>query len=254
MRGIAEFNFPAFDAAKADLEERGYDVISPADIDREMGFDPKGMEGDPAELQAAGFDMREAILRDCEVIAGTPYADTNLRTNAHPALKNSVPPSYPGVEAVVVLPGWENSSGSRVEVALAEFLGLTVLQYPELEQIHPIFGPLPSRSQPAVPISGEGRLEAIKSDRQQVYGDPLENHEGIAKIWAPLLQPHWMDIRDGIPVPAHVVALLMVGLKLDRMRLVFSQDNYDDLRNYLSFAEEWQRPTGTKVPEHHTTC
>ncbi len=43
-----------------------------------------------------------------------------------------------------------------------------------------------------------------------------------------------------IPVPVHVVALLMVALKLNRMRLRHKKDNYDDLAVYLQFAEEWQ--------------
>lgn len=84
-------------------------------------------------------------------------------------------------------------------------------------------------------------LDAIKAERRKVYGDPLENHRGIAQAWAGLLQPHWEKIRDGVPVPPHVVALLMAALKMNRCRIVFHQDNYDDLLNYLEFAEEWQR-------------
>lgn len=43
MRGIKDFNFPAFDAARDRLKARDYEVISPADIDREKGFtDDKG--------------------------------------------------------------------------------------------------------------------------------------------------------------------------------------------------------------------
>ncbi len=82
--------------------------------------------------------------------------------------------------------------------------------------------------------------QGIKTDRRQVYGDPKENHEGIAQIWASLLQPHAARIAAGVPVPPHVVALLMVALKLNRMRLVYHEDNYDDMRNYLDFAQEWQ--------------
>lgn len=84
-------------------------------------------------------------------------------------------------------------------------------------------------------------FDDIRQSRGLVYGDPKENHQGIAKIWAPLLQPHWEDIKLGEPLPAHVVALLMAGVKLDRMRRVYSYDNYLDAIVYLSFAHEWQR-------------
>lgn len=82
--------------------------------------------------------------------------------------------------------------------------------------------------------------EEIKAERQKVYGDPLENHKGIAQMWAPLLQPHADKIKAGEPIPPHVVALLMCALKLNRMRIAYHEDNYTDLRNYASFAQEWQ--------------
>jgi Domain of unknown function (DUF4406)/Domain of unknown function (DUF5664) len=38
MRGIKDLNFPAFDKARIKLKEEGYDVISPADLDRQHGL------------------------------------------------------------------------------------------------------------------------------------------------------------------------------------------------------------------------
>ena len=86
--------------------------------------------------------------------------------------------------------------------------------------------------------------ETIKKDRRKIYGEPLENHQGIAQMWAPLLQPHAEAIAAGRPIPAWPVALLMVALKLDRMRLVYHEDNYADIAVYLSFAREWQKSSG----------
>jgi hypothetical protein len=82
---------------------------------------------------------------------------------------------------------------------------------------------------------------AIMVERQKVYGDPKQNHEGIAQGWAGILQPWAERIARGEPIPPHVVALMMAAMKLNRMRNVFHKDNYDDLRNYLAFAEAWQR-------------
>lgn len=92
-------------------------------------------------------------------------------------------------------------------------------------------------------------LDAIKNERRKVYGEPKSNHEGIAMMWAPILQPWWDRIRDMKPVPPHVVALLMATLKIDRARLVYHKDNYDDCKNYLDFAQEWQADPATPLPE-----
>lgn len=84
-------------------------------------------------------------------------------------------------------------------------------------------------------------LNQLKASRQEVYGDPRENHRGIAQMWACLLQPHAEAVARMEPLPEHVVGLMMVALKLNRMRRRFKQDNYDDLRVYLQFAEQWQK-------------
>lgn len=86
-----------------------------------------------------------------------------------------------------------------------------------------------------------GKLDAIQADRQKVYGDPRENHRMIAMAWAGLLKPHVEAINNVQPIPEWTVALMMASLKNLRMRNVFHQDNYDDARIYLSFAEEWQK-------------
>lgn len=90
MRGRELFNFPAFDDARDALALRGYQVISPADMDRAIGFHP---EHDTLE----NFDLMDAIDRDVEAIKQ--------------------------VDFVVVLPGFEQSSGVRAEIALALWMG-----------------------------------------------------------------------------------------------------------------------------------
>lgn len=59
MRGCVDYNFPAFDAAKKFLEETGYRVISPADIDRREGL-----------TNQRGYAKRDckAILDHCDSI------------------------------------------------------------------------------------------------------------------------------------------------------------------------------------------
>lgn len=110
MRGIKEFNFPAFHAAAAKLREVGHFVFSPAEKDNERhGTDiSKGNEtGD--EVYASkqhGFSLREALAADLAWICAE-------------------------ADAVVLLPGWKNSKGATAERATAIALGLEVFEPPE---------------------------------------------------------------------------------------------------------------------------
>lgn len=90
MRGLPKWNFPAFDRAAAVLRARGVTCISPAELDREAGFDEHGTE--PPDVRACIRRDLLAILDHCDTIA--------------------------------LLPGWEDSRGCRVEVALGQLLGL----------------------------------------------------------------------------------------------------------------------------------
>lgn len=106
MRGIPNFNFPAFDAAAAKLRSMGHEVFSPADHDRlhcgpEIGNNPTG-DAALAEAQF-GFTIRKAMAADTKWICEQ-------------------------ADAIAVLPGWEQSKGARAEFALAECLDLTIIK------------------------------------------------------------------------------------------------------------------------------
>lgn len=98
MRGITAFNFPAFDKAARQLREQGHTVFSPADADRQRGFEPAP---DSTGNETDGFNLREALGADLAWII--EHAD-----------------------AVVTLDGWHNSKGALAEVATARALGLPV--------------------------------------------------------------------------------------------------------------------------------
>jgi len=105
MRGIPEFNFPAFHAATAKLRAAGHTVFNPAERDNERhGEDiSKGnVTGDETiAAKEHGFNLREALGEDLEFICR--HADV-----------------------VALLPGWENSKGAIAERATALALGLEV--------------------------------------------------------------------------------------------------------------------------------
>jgi hypothetical protein len=84
-------------------------------------------------------------------------------------------------------------------------------------------------------------LADLMVERQKVYGDPEVNHSGIAQVWASLLQPWALRIALMQPIPTFVVASLLSGLKLNRRRFRFHQDNYDDAASYDAFSNAWQK-------------
>jgi hypothetical protein len=106
MRGIPEFNFPAFNAATLRLRSAGHEVFNPAERDNQRhGVDiSKGNTAGCEDIAAKehGFDLRVALGEDLAFIC------------AH-------------AEAIALLPGWENSKGARAEHATAIALGLKVL-------------------------------------------------------------------------------------------------------------------------------
>lgn len=101
MTGIAEFNFPAFDAAAAKLRDLGYVVFNPADNDRDKhGFDPTGMTGH--EDLTGILDRRKVLADDLAWICAE-------------------------ADVVCVLPQWHWSSGARAEAAAARALDIPVI-------------------------------------------------------------------------------------------------------------------------------
>ena len=96
MRGVPDFNFPAFDFAANNLRKQGFEVFSPAE---------KGVEHsmiDNPDLQDDEEFRREVFELDTQWIC-----------------RNA--------DAVALLPGWEKSLGAKAERALAEALGLTII-------------------------------------------------------------------------------------------------------------------------------
>ena len=101
MRGFEAFNHPAFHRAARLLRDLGHDVFSPAEHDNSVGLDTSGMAGDQEEYEAAGFSLRTLLAADLAWICGE-------------------------ADALVMMPGWEDSAGARAEAAVALTLSLPV--------------------------------------------------------------------------------------------------------------------------------
>lgn len=65
MRGLPEYNYPAFDAAEKRLNEQGYSVVNPANIGRAHFGNRKDLSEDEID-----FLMAEelSLLVECEAI------------------------------------------------------------------------------------------------------------------------------------------------------------------------------------------
>jgi len=104
MSNIEHYNFPAFDAAAAQLREAGHEVFSPAENDRENGFDATGLKGH--EAAEHGFSLRTALKQDLSWICDH-------------------------AEGIALLPNAWGSKGARAELALAHALGIPYTDVPE---------------------------------------------------------------------------------------------------------------------------
>lgn len=72
----------------------------------------------------------------------------------------------------------------------------------------------------------------ILKDREKSYGDPIQMHTRIAKIWSAILNK---------PVTAYEVALCMTGLKLVRATKNASDpDSLIDAHGYTEIAQNIQ--------------
>ena len=110
MTGIPQFNFPAFDEAASNLRMvlggDGVDVVSPAEIDdpatRAAALASK--DGAPGSGTTSGETWGDFLSRDVKLVADE-------------------------VDAIMVLPGWEDSKGARLEVFVARSVGKPVYDY-----------------------------------------------------------------------------------------------------------------------------
>jgi hypothetical protein len=94
MTGYQDLNFPAFDEARDFLVAEGYDVVSPADMDREQDIVP-------GETEMTTEMYADAMRRDIAAITTC--------------------------DAIIFLPDWALSHGAQIEHYVAKAIGLEML-------------------------------------------------------------------------------------------------------------------------------
>ncbi len=102
MRGKVDCNFPLFDAAAAFMRALAWDVVSPAEHDRESGFNPCTPDCTDAYLAEAGFVLKGALRWDIGILLDHATTD------------------------IILLDGWDASWGATLECKVAQAVGLGI--------------------------------------------------------------------------------------------------------------------------------
>lgn len=171
MTGHKDFNFPAFDEAEKALRELGWDPISPAQLDRDIGFDPASSVVDEDFLDAA-------LDRDVE------------------AIKNA--------DAIVMLPGWEKSTGANAEMWVARWRKLPVYLYPSMRIMSDAFPVSDAEKPVSDPKAGAG---AAKCPMQLLPPAALEHTAWVQGLGASKYGPYnWRD--SGVSVSTYIGAIM----------------------------------------------
>jgi hypothetical protein len=106
MTGIPKFNYPAFIEMAERLRRKGYDVVSPAELD------------DPADRAAALASVDGHML---QYSAGTGKTWGDFLARDVKLLADD------GIEGIVVLDGWESSRGARLETFVGHLCGMKIM-------------------------------------------------------------------------------------------------------------------------------
>jgi len=102
MRGYEDYNYPAFDRQAKVLGDQGWNVINPADLDRNDNKPINGpMQFDPDNNYEDHEFMRQALKRDMVAICDE-------------------------CTAMYMMSKWETSKGAKAEWHLAKALGLDI--------------------------------------------------------------------------------------------------------------------------------
>jgi hypothetical protein len=112
MTGRPQFNFPAFDAAAADLREQGYKIVSPAELDADETREAAlaSADGSPGEGSSNGETWGDFLARDVKLIADK-------------------------CGGMIVLPEWNQSKGARLESFVTFLCKNPIVYYPSLRKV-----------------------------------------------------------------------------------------------------------------------
>ena len=161
MRGIPQYNFPAFDEAAEALYNVGWQPVNPADLDRDMGYEPDEFPADHDWTQVPeGFPLKTIVATDIAELVGC--------------------------DAIYMLRGWGSSRGAQAELAVAMWLGLEVIFQGEGTEFN---------IEPETEDILHEALRLTTGDRQAQYGPPTQDFSRTAAMWTALFG-HAFEPKD----------------------------------------------------------
>ena len=241
MRGITYYNFPAFDAARDRLTALGFEVLSPADMDRKMGLDPRDPEWlkyvaprtqrsdgqNPVDwtLIPKNFNLAAAIERDNAAID---------KADAVYVIHEGISGSVGGMKEIergmnagkVIL--FDTMSDERILRAMGmndPFAAVRAL--------------CEEQKTDARYTEREGVLDEAKKlitgDRNCSYGPPTQDFQRTADMMTALFSA---KLKDGRRFKASDVAWIITLVKASRAQHSAKRDNYVDAAGYMGCGWE----------------
>ena len=135
-------------------------------------------------------------------------------------------PHLLSADAVAVLPGWRQSRGARLEVVIAEAMGMPLFDAEAMSRL------------PHETILDEAK-RLVGGDRGADYGPPAQDYARTAKMWTGVLLD---KLRDGEEVMARDAMLCMIAVKMSREAHRHKRDNLVDIAGYAYCIDEAESP------------
>jgi len=142
MTGIPQFNFPAFKQAAEVLRANGYNLVSPAELDdpETAAAAMQSADGAPGSGSANGETWSTFLARDVIICA------------------------LPTCVGGIFLPGWEFSSGAKLEMTVLDSLGKQ-LNAVNIVDGHVFLVPIVDHAADRTAAYEKRYLDAVKEDQ-----------------------------------------------------------------------------------------
>ena len=142
-------------------------------------------------------------------------------------------------DAIALLPGWEESSGAKMEYLIARAFGMAILDAETFQPMADVS--VPTVGLHRLRLATEDPNESIlaeaqritSTDRQDDYGHPTYDFGRTALMWTGILAG---KLRDGAAVTAMDVPLCVIAVKLARQSHRHKRDNLVDIAGYARTA------------------
>ena len=121
------------------------------------------------------------------------------------------------VDAVIVLPAWENSKGAKLEIAVAREIGIAVIDSQTGGNL--------KETSPTILAEASNVVDGA---RRHDYGHPRNNHNRTAKLWSAYM---------GFEINAEQVCWCMILTKCSRDANHPKRDNLVDTAGYARNIE-----------------